>query len=149
MKNELLNQMKEELNQKREEKNQQDIIIEKLILKYVPSIKKGETNQIYMYMGSYRFGSQGKWIFENRDSKSFEFSLYKDLEQQKPISISRDERETFEKNHLILVPEDYKEDFYYEEEYKEKQKEFFRNSILHTQEEAKNILKKSYVKKQF
>ena len=100
-------------------------------------------------MGSFRIGSQGKWIFENRDSESFEFSLYKDLEQQKPISISRDERETFEKNHLILVPEDYKEDFYYEEEYKEKQQECFRNSILHTQEEAKNILKKSYVKKQF
>ena len=30
MKNELLNQMKEELNQKREEKNQQDIIIDKI-----------------------------------------------------------------------------------------------------------------------
>ena len=181
MKEELLNEIKEEYNKKKEElkeyndkvlrvrtlknnkfvkeyiklvgdnnkykyKNKNDIdIVGEIYQKYLSRIKEDETNNIYFYLGTYRYyyrydidkGGVDKRVRYN--DPLADYRLYWNIEGMLPIKVEKDRFDEFDKENTIITT-------YYKsnKDYFFIQKEFFTESIKNNQEEAKKILKKKY-----
>lgn len=147
MKKEILEQIRRELEVLKLNGRYSKEEILNVFKKYLNNISDEETNHIYMYMGSFKEGKNGKQIFEEKDSSEKDFSCYKNIEMFRETKIRREFSEEFEQNNTILVPEEYSKDYSYEEEYLKKQREFIEKSLQTSQLEAKNYLVKTYSKK--
>lgn len=151
MRNELLEQIKRELEETKtnQEKDHAEILTD-LINKYVPTIQKKDTNHIYIYLGSFKTGLQGKLIFINREEreKFADFSMYQDLEQTQSIRVPISKATRFEQKHFVLIPEEYSDDFNYYEELQKMQVLFLMRTLKSSQEKAKDYLARVYKKKE-
>ena len=147
MKKELLEEIRRELEElkKRNEFDQEHI--SKLINEYIEEISEKDSYNIYMYMGSFRVGKNGKLFFEDRNSTTYDYRLYRNLEQNHDKKVKRENVEFFEKTNTVLIPEDYSKNYSYEEEYANKQREFILLSLKTSQENAKKSMIRSYKKK--
>ena len=150
MKRELLEQIKRELEETKQhqEKDRVEILTD-LIDKYVPTIQKKDTNHIYIYLGSFKTGLQGKLIYINREERDrfADFSMYQDLEQTQSIRVPISKATRFEQKHFVLIPEEYSKDFNYYEEHQKIQGLFLTHAIESNQEKAKNYLARVYTQK--
>ena len=146
MKKELLEEIRRELEElkKRKEFDQEHISL--LINKYIEEISEKDSYNIYMYMGSFRVGTNGKLFFEDRNSTTYDYRLYRNLEQNHDKKVKRENVEVFEKTNTVLIPEDYSKNYCYEEEYANKQREFILLSLKTSQDKAKKSMIRSYKK---
>ena len=147
MKKELLEQIRKELEECKKRKEDNREILSTLIQKHIGEISEEDSNHIYMYMGAFKVGQNGKLFFEERNSENIDFKSYRDLEQQEIHCVMGKDALKFEQKNMVLVPEDYSEQYSFEEEYLDKQIEFLEQSLKTNQEEAKQHLVRTYIKK--
>ena len=113
--------------------------------KYLPLIKKDETNNIYFYIGTYSCyyhydiheGGVDKTVDFNDPLADYRF--YWNIEGLIPIRVEKDKFKEFEDNNTIISTYYHSsKDYYYI------QKEFFTAAANKNQEEAKMLLIKKY-----
>lgn len=115
---------------------------------YLNKIKKEDTNNIYVYLGTYKINEEidivhGSSDFRvNYDSPSADYRIYKNIEYPYGETVPINKCDEFEKNHVIIKPKTY----FKEKEYYEIQKDFFVHAIKTNQESAKKMILKKYNK---
>lgn len=113
---------------------------------YIYKIQKGETNGIYVYLGTYKYNHEIDFYNCGRDhrveynSKKADYRIYKDIEQNIDVSIARAKCKEFENQHTIIYP---KEGLNISQYYKIRD-EFFVKAIKTNQESAKKLILKKY-----
>ena len=115
---------------------------------YLYKIKKDETNNIYVYLGTYRNNDEIDIIHGSNDFKvdynspNASYRIYRNIEYPYGESIPISMCDEFEKKHIIIKPNTYlKEKAYYEI-----QKDFFIESVKTNQESAKQKILRKYNK---
>ena len=114
-------------------------IIYSLFEKYSEDIKSDETNDIYVYRGTYRYVKPFDYNQNSivpRNSLDAEYSIYSNLEKYDLKYVSIENREEFEKNHNIV----------FGESYFNVRREFALMSVNESQEKAVNHILKKYKK---
>lgn len=115
---------------------------------YLSKIEKEDTNNIYVYLGTYKNNDEidvvhGSTDFRvNYNSKDANYRIYKNIEYPYVQSIPISMCDEFEKNHIVIKPKSY----FKEREYYEIQKDFFTHAIKTNQESAKKMILKKYNK---
>ena len=115
---------------------------------YLYKIQKDETNNIYVYLGTYKNNDEidivhGSNDFKvNYNSSDANYRIYKNIEYPYVQSIPISMCDEFEKNHIVIKPKSY----FKEREYYEIQKDFFTYAIKTNQESAKKMILKKYNK---
>lgn len=115
---------------------------------YLHKIQKENTNDIYVYLGTYKNNEEVDIIHGSSDfrvnynSSEADYRIYKNIEypygERIPINMCNE----FEKNHIVIKPKSY----FKEREYYEIQKDFFVHAIKKDQETAKKLILKKYGK---
>lgn len=113
---------------------------------YIYKIQKQETNGIYVYLGTYKYNHEIDIVHGSSDnrveynSKKADYRIYKNIEQNLDASIARNECNNFEKEHIIIYPEDGLNIL----EYYKIRDDFFVKAIKTNQESAKKLILKKY-----
>ncbi len=115
---------------------------------YLHKIQKEDTNDIYVYLGTYKNNEEVDIIHGSSDfrvnynSSEADYRIYKNIEYPYGERIAINMCDEFEKNHIVLKPKSY----FKEREYYEIQKDFFAHAIKTNQESAKKMILKKYNK---
>lgn len=113
---------------------------------YLHQIDPKDTNEIYVYLGTYHYSIETDIVHGSNDervdysSPLADYRTYWNIEQPFAESISINKCEQFEKKHFIINPESY----FKEREYYEIQKEFFIKAVKSNQTNAKKMILKKH-----
>ena len=129
------------------EKNLSDKeIISKIYPKYLYEIKENETNNIYIYLGTYMYSNEIDIVHGSNDtrveynSQNADYRTYLNLEHQFAKNIPIAQCPNFEKNNIIINPST----FFKTKAYYDIQKDFFYKATIENQEEAKKYILTKY-----
>lgn len=122
-----------------------DEIIASNYSKHLYHIKQGDTNGIYVFLGTYRYnreidivhGSTDYRVADN-DPKA-DYRLYHDLEHHFPEQVVISRCEQFERDHIVIMPNTLSDSEYYKI-----QREFFVKAVKTDQEKAKKMILRKY-----
>lgn len=99
-------------NEKQVELSVEDMIF-KIYNRYLCMIREDETNNIYVYLGTYQYNYDIGVVHSSKDirveynSTNACYREFQDIEQISSISVPIDECEEFEKKHTIIYPKSY------------------------------------------
>lgn len=140
---ELMNLVDEDLKQR----NLSDIdIIASFYHRHLNKIKEEDTNDIYVYLGTYEYNYEVDIVHGSNDfrvdynSPKANYRIYKNIEYPYIESVPICRCEEFEKNHIIIKPKSH----FKNKEYYKIQEEFFVKAVKTNQEKAKQMILKKY-----
>lgn len=125
-----------------------DDIIASMYYKYLYQIKDEDTNEIYVYMGTYKYSEEMDIVHGSRDirvqydSIDADYRVYRNIEKSSSEQILINRCKEFEKTHTIINPKI----VCYDKTFYEIQKDFFIRAVKVNQESAKKLVLRKYSK---
>lgn len=125
-----------------------DDIISSIYYKYLYQIGDDETNEIYVYMGTYKYSDEidivhgSSDIRVSYDSPNASYRLYRNIEKSSSEQIRINNCEEFERTHTIINPRV----IFYDKTFYEIQRDFFIRAVKVNQESAKKFVLRKYSK---
>lgn len=121
-------------------------IIESMYYKYLYLINDDETNELYVYMGTYKYTDEIDIVHGSHDirvpydSIDANYRLYRNIEKTSSEQVLIRNCAEFEKTHIIINPKV----AFSEKTFYEIQKQFFIRAIKDSQESAKRMVLRQY-----
>ena len=113
--------------------------------RYLDEIESKDTNKLYVYLGTYKENCECDLDRCNDYKIEYDHLMthgdyreYRDIESKYGFTMPKEKCEDFERNNIILYPRPYNK----HREYYIMQTEFFKEAVMHGQEEAVKKLEK-------
>lgn len=125
-----------------------DDIIASIYYRYLYQIKDEDTNDLYVYMGTYKYNDEIDIVHASRDIRvSYDdiranYRLYRNIEKSGCEQILINRCEEFERTHTIINPRV----VCYDKKFYEIQKDFFIRAVKDNQKSAKRMILRKYSK---